>query len=77
MIRSLHAAAAELEAMRTDGVTLDSQVGGVGDDYAHLVTTDPEVAKKYDMVEESEFWGDDESDDFNQSEDSIEPQGDG
>ena len=28
----------------------------MGDDYARLVTTDPDVAKKYDMVEESEFW---------------------
>jgi hypothetical protein len=30
--------------------------GGTGDDYAHLVTTDPIVAKKYDMHDESEFW---------------------
>lgn len=26
----------------------------------HLSTTDPAVATKYDTVEESEFWGDDE-----------------
>jgi hypothetical protein len=30
---------------------------GIADDYAHLVTTDPAVAKKYDMMEESELWG--------------------
>jgi hypothetical protein len=30
--------------------------GGVGDDYAHLVTIDPKVATKFDMLEESEFW---------------------
>jgi hypothetical protein len=64
MIRSLRAASAELEAMRNDGVTLDAELGGIGDDYAHLVTTDPEVAKKYDMVEESEFWGDEDDDAF-------------
>jgi len=56
MIRSLRAAADQLEAMRKDGVTLDLEAGGIGDDYAHLTTTDPETAKKYDMVEESEFW---------------------
>ncbi|MGH7139582.1 MAG: hypothetical protein ACREHD_27900, partial [Pirellulales bacterium] len=74
MIRSLRAAAAELEAMRNDGVTLDAELGGVGDDYAHLVTTDPDVAKRYEMVEESEFWGDREDDDFEETGDSVEPE---
>lgn len=60
MIRSLRAAADQLEAMHKDGVTLDLEAGGVGDDYAHLTTTDPEIAKKYDMVEESEFWGEED-----------------
>ncbi len=60
MIEALRAAAAELDAMHKDGVTLDFEAGGVGDDYAHLTTSDPEVAKKYDMLEESEFWGEDE-----------------
>lgn len=60
MITRLHGAAATLEAMRADGVILDPE-GGTADDYAHLVTTDPDVAKKYDMPEESEFW-DDEAD---------------
>ena len=59
MVAALRDAANHLQAMRRDGVTLDPD-GGTGDDYAHLVTTDPEVAKKYDMLEESEYWGDDE-----------------
>lgn len=45
--------------MHADGVVLDSG-GGTADDYAHLVTTDPEVARKYDMHEESEFFGEDD-----------------
>jgi len=45
--------------MRSDGVTLDPD-GGTSDDYAHLVTTDPDVARKYDMHDESEFLGNDE-----------------
>ncbi len=55
MIVAIRGAAAELEAMRADGVTLEAE-GGTTDDYAHLVTTDPEIAKKYDMHEESEYW---------------------
>ncbi|HVX14170.1 MAG TPA: hypothetical protein VHC22_23490 [Pirellulales bacterium] len=62
MIRSLGAAGAELEAMREDGVTLDAEAGGVGNGYAYLMTTDPEVARKYNMVEEFEFWSDAEED---------------
>lgn len=58
MIAALREAARALDAMRSDGITLESD--GVGDDYARLVTTDPEIAKKYDMVEESEFWGHEE-----------------
>ncbi|HVA51632.1 MAG TPA: hypothetical protein VNH11_35150 [Pirellulales bacterium] len=67
MIGALRAAAAVLESMLDDGVTLDAEAGGVGDDDAHLVTTDPEVAKKYDMLEESEFWGKEEDDDDEQT----------
>ena len=59
MIASLRDAADTLEAMRQDGVVLADH-GGVGDDYASLVTTDPEVAKKYDMIDESEYWGEEE-----------------
>jgi hypothetical protein len=57
MIRMLPSAADELDQMRKDGVTLD-------DDCATLVTTDPKVAEKYGMVEESEYWaGNEEKDD--------------
>jgi hypothetical protein len=53
MIAALQAAAEEHQAMRDDGVTLDVD-GGTADDYAYLVTTDPEVARKYGMEEEGE-----------------------
>lgn len=54
MIAALRRAAAQLQAMLADGVTLERE-GVTGDDYAYLVTTDPNVAHKYDMHEESEF----------------------
>ena len=59
MADALRRAADMLAAMRADGVTLDP-AGGTADDYAILVTTDPAVARKYDMHDESEFM-DDES----------------
>jgi hypothetical protein len=59
MISILRDAATTLTGMRDDGVTLDPE-GGTSDDYLHLVTTDPDVARKYDMHDESEFWGNDE-----------------
>lgn len=55
MIAAIRQAANTLEAMKRDGIVLE-QSDGIADDYAVLVTTEPEVAKKYDMVEESEFW---------------------
>jgi len=55
MIAALHAAAAELDAMRADGVALDRE-GGAKDDYAYLVTTDPAIAKKYGFHPEDEFF---------------------
>lgn len=58
MIAGLRGAVATLEAMRADGVILDPE-GSIGDDYGHLVTTDPDVARKYDMQDEREFLGDD------------------
>jgi hypothetical protein len=61
MIEALNAAAAELDAMRADGVILEDH-GGVSDDYADLVTTDPEVAKKYAMEPEEEFWPEEDDD---------------
>jgi hypothetical protein len=54
MISSLEDALAALQAMRAGGVTLDPQ-SATADDYAYLVTTDPEVAKKYDMHDEADF----------------------
>jgi hypothetical protein len=54
MIEALQSAANALRAMLADGVTLDSG-GGKADDYAYLVTTDPIIAKKYDMHDEKEF----------------------
>ena len=68
MIGSLQTAAAELKAMRDDGVFLDPD-GGISDDYANLVTTDPKIADKYGMVEESEFF--DEGEDESPSTDSV------
>lgn len=58
MIASLQGAVAELQAMRNDGVTLDPK-GGTADDYTYLVTTDPEIARKYGMEEDDEGWEDD------------------
>jgi hypothetical protein len=57
MIETLSSAADALRRMKADGVTLDPE-GGTGDDYASFTTTDADVAKKYDMHDESEFFGD-------------------
>jgi hypothetical protein len=67
MIESLHDALRTLNAMQADGVYLDPD-GGTSDDYAHLVTTDPEIAKKYDMHEASEFWDEPNDDDADKAE---------
>jgi hypothetical protein len=63
VIASLRAAADHLDEMRRDGVTLEDR-SSVGDDHAQLVTTDPNIAKKYDMVDEFEYWDQDEEDLF-------------
>jgi len=55
MIEKLQEAVNTLKAMRADGVVLDPQ-GGTGDDYARLATSDPDVARKYDLHDEAEFW---------------------
>ena len=56
------------QSMLKDGVILE-HAGDFADDHAYLVTTDPDVAKKYDVVEESEFWGrDDEEEEGAESE---------
>jgi len=46
-------AAAKLVSMTADGVTLEPNAES--DDYVWLVTTDPVLAAKYEMHEESEF----------------------
>jgi Uncharacterised nucleotidyltransferase len=61
MIAMLRAAADDLDKMRRDGVILEDD-GGVGDDYARLVTTDPKVAEKYGLVDETDYWQVDEKD---------------
>jgi hypothetical protein len=61
MISLLPDDAETLTRMRDDGVILDPE-GGTSQDNAYLVTTDPEVARKYDMHDESEFLGDHDSD---------------
>lgn len=63
MVGFLQAAAATLKAMLADGVVLESQ-DRTEDDYAYLVTTDPTIAKKYDMHDESEFWDDPDKDEI-------------
>jgi hypothetical protein len=64
MSSMLRGAADQLDEMHRDGVIFDGD-GGVADDYVHLVTTDPKVAEKYGMIDESESWGiqDEEEDD--------------
>jgi hypothetical protein len=58
MIDSLRAAAERLDEMRKAGVTLAGD--GAGDDYAALVTTDPNVANKFGMEEEREYLDEEE-----------------
>ena len=48
MIEQLEEKTELLRQMRDDGVTLHAN-RGIGDDYASLHTSDPEVAKKYGM----------------------------
>ena len=44
-----------LQAMLADGVTIDAERGINENGYAYLVTTDPIIARKYDMHDEREF----------------------
>jgi hypothetical protein len=71
MIAMLRGSADELEAMRKDGVVLENE-GGTQDDSAYLVTDDPEIAKKYGMHEESEYWDDEMEDEDRPKEDAEE-----
>lgn len=54
MIQGLQDAADTLRAMKDAGIVLDKDGNGVSDDYAQLVTTDPEVAEKFGLEEEEE-----------------------
>jgi hypothetical protein len=62
MVNGLQAATESLRSMLADGVTLDPD-SGTSDDYAVLATTDPAIAKKYDMHDEKEFWEGEKEDD--------------
>jgi hypothetical protein len=59
MIGMLRSAADHLDQMREDGVVLETD-GRVGDDHAHLVTMDPKIAEKYGLIDESEYWAENE-----------------
>ncbi len=50
------AAVAELEAMLADGVLIED--GGLDEGYARLASNDRDLAQKYGLIEESEFWND-------------------
>lgn len=57
LITAFPDSATTLEAMRQDGVVLAPiPQGGSGSGFVRLMTTDPNVAQKYDMHEESEYW---------------------
>lgn len=56
---ALSTVANRLEEMKSDGVIVEND-DGLREDSARLVTTDPQIAEKYGLVDESEFWGDSE-----------------
>jgi hypothetical protein len=60
MIKSLRAAADQLDEMRKAGAILDDS-SGIADDYATLATTDPNVVSNFGMEDEREYL--DEEDD--------------
>lgn len=62
IIEKLEGAVELLKQMRADGVEVDPE-GGTADDYIYLITTDAEIAKKYDMHDEREFLGEELDDD--------------
>lgn len=47
-----------LQAMRTDGVTLDREASRPAEGHLVLVTTDPVVARKHGLHDAKEFWDD-------------------
>src|SRR5262245_1428140 len=50
MVKELRGAAAYLEELKNAGVVLEPE--GCPDDYAHFVTTDPRVARKFRFEKE-------------------------
>ena len=62
MIESLRAAADTSRRNAESGCNSKDN-GGVGDDYATLVTTDPEVAKRFGMEEEREYLDEEDDED--------------
>ncbi len=60
MIVALRAAADRLDELKTAGVTLDAD-SGIADDYASLVTFDPDVASRFEIEEEREYLEEDET----------------
>jgi phosphate uptake regulator len=61
MIAALREAIAELTMMRDAGITLSQPMA---DDYAFLVTTDPEVAERFGMELDEDEDEDDDVDPF-------------
>lgn len=55
MISQLRSAADLLDQMQRDGIRLEND-GGAPDDHARLVALDPDIAAKYGLVDESEYW---------------------
>ena len=71
VISRLRAEANRLEQMHQDGVVLEA--AGLDADDARLVTTDPDLAQKYGLVDESEYWA---ADDSNEEETPVAEPGD-
>ena len=63
-VQRLEEAVTELKEMRAAGVKLEED--GIGDDYARFTTTDPEIAKRFQM--EVFDWDDDEDEEFEDEE---------
>ncbi len=61
VIAELPEESAALEAMRADGVTLDRQASRPAQGRLVFVTTDPAIAEKHDLHNETEFWDDAQS----------------
>ncbi len=60
MIASDRSAADEIDQLRRDGVVLEAD-RDIDDGQVYLVTSNPRIAEKYGLVEESEYWSVDEN----------------